>query len=229
MLKHTAVALALSLLACPVLAQDADPPADTPAPDTTAPDTEATPGEQDAKDLLGDRAKPPSDDSDGPVLQESGNAGRMQGTITTGGTTTTETVSETTETSVRIGVDPDESAAPSGGWGSQRGPGWGRPDRADNRGGSGSARDLAGEWTLMIDGGGTCRITLTDQASFGGYDARTSGCTNDFFMVNRWFGGSGEIRFTVPGDKSVGQLTRTGRNRFEGRLESNGARIVLTR
>jgi hypothetical protein len=203
----------------PALAQDADPPAEDSAPDST-------PGGVDARELLGDRAEPPKMDDDGPTLQQGENAGRMIGTMATSDETRIETVTESRETSVRIGPDPNApppnvppAAAP--GWG---GPGWGPPG-----GRPGGAESLAGEWTLLVDGGNSCRIELTDSRKFEGYAANTRGCEKDFFLVSRWAGGSGEIRFLDAFDKVAGQLRRTGPARFEGTRGSDGARIVLTR
>lgn len=208
----TITAVALLLWTAPAAAQDADPPM-----------------EQDARDLLGDRAQPPSMDAMPSGVAETDNAGTMSATMTTSGETRTETVTEERSTEVRVGNDPDPvPASPSAG-----SPGWGRPGGGGSgwgrRGGDSGPEALAGDWTLMVDGGRACQVTLTDKPHFGGWSVETRGCEKDFFLASRWVGGSGEIQFTDAYDKVAGQLTRTGRNRYEGTRGSDGARIVLTR
>ena len=210
-----AVALPVSLVpATLALAQDAsdDPPV-----------------EQDARDVLGDRAGPPKMD-DSPVMEQSDNAGRMSGSFSSSGETRTETVTETRETTVSVGTaaDDDKPLIPSVG----STPGWGAPHRHHGQGGQAAAStpaDLAGDWTLMVDGGRSCRITLTDTPWFGGWKASTSGCDKDFFLAGRWAGGASEIEFTDAYDKVAGKLRRTGPNRFEGQRGSDGASIALVR
>lgn len=210
----------LLAIAAPGFAQDADPPADADAP-----------AEVDAKELLGDRAEPPKMDDDSPALEQGENAGRLSGTMSESGETRTETVTETHETQVRIGGDPDApslTAPPEvgpgwGGTGARR-PGWGPPsDRP------GAADALAGNWTLMVEGGRSCQVTLTNTPHFGGYAVKTSGCEKDFFLTSRWVGGRDDIQFTDAYDKVNGQLRRAGPSRFEGTRGSDGVRIVLTR
>ena len=241
---------ALSLLACAVVlaaaparaqdmpSDDPSPPAEQPekaepAADPTPPAEQPTKAEPAADPTppaeQPEKAEPAADPTPPVKIEEVGepvkqnNAGSFIGTIHSGGETHVVTQTETTTTTVRVGNGGGYVAPPPvrGGPGGNR---WNRP------GGSGdTAADLAGEWSLLTDGEMGCKVTMINQSLFGGWKARTKGCQKDFFHVNRWEGGQGEIRFTDAFNNDVAQLTRTGRDRFEGVLRSNGARIVLTR
>jgi hypothetical protein len=203
------VVAALLFLSAPAFAQDADDPASAEikemersmADDVRAMDRSA-------------EVAPASDESRTVDRSSGDNAGNVSQEFFRSGSSRTETRRHSHGVEAGVSVAAPVDAMPS------------QPGRPGGGGGPGA---LAGDWTLLVDGGQSCRVTLTDTPHFGGWSVQTRGCDKDFFLVSRWIGGEGEIQFSDAYDKVAGQLTRTGRNRFEGTRGSDGARIVLTR
>jgi hypothetical protein len=179
--------------------------------------------EQDARDVLGERASPPtlSDDSrsdDGDASQI-GNAGTFSGTVTSSGSSHTETRSESSSVSVGIdlgGGDREADSRPPGGWG--------RPHDGFD------VKDVASDWTLTLDGGGNCRISLQNYPWFGRYKAYVPvTCPDPLSDTNSWMLAGNQLQITNQDGQVFARFWPAGYNRWVGHRESDGAHLYLNR
>ncbi|WP_423602126.1 AprI/Inh family metalloprotease inhibitor [Sphingomonas sp. MS122] len=94
-----------------------------------------------------------------------------------------------------------------------------------------SVDSVLGKWTIGDkDGSSSCSLTLYPDESFGLRRAWTTvGCPDGFFSVNRWRAAGRDLQLTDMSGKVIGSFRQVGPGRFEGRRQSDGAAMYLSR